>query len=128
MLVSRRFSSNQQLQRAAANSPPLKVGAKGDGVAELQDALYDLGFGLTRTFARGRADGIYGPETEKAVRKFQEQHRLAADGVAGRDTIGKLDEIIASDPRLDAPCPVATAWADVIDRGLPIHRRTKANW
>jgi peptidoglycan hydrolase-like protein with peptidoglycan-binding domain len=128
MIISRRFRSNRQLQQAELNSPPLTVGAQGDGVAELQDALCDLDFDLTRTFAKGRADGIYGSETEKAVRKFQEKYGLAIDGVAGRDTIDTLDEIIAADPRLDAPSPATTAASDAADRVLPLYRRTKANW
>lgn len=128
MIVSRRFRSNKQLQQAESNSPPLKVGANGTGVAELQDALCDLGFDLKRTFAKGRADGIFGSETEKAVRNFQQQNGLTVDGVAGRDTIDTLDEIIAADPRLDAPSPAVTAAADAVDRALPLYRRTKANW
>jgi peptidoglycan hydrolase-like protein with peptidoglycan-binding domain len=35
-------------------------------------------------------DGIYGPETEEAVRSFQERNGLAVDGVAGPETTAAL--------------------------------------
>lgn len=128
MIFSRRFSQNQQLQHAAANSPPLQVGSTGKGVAELQDALCDLGFALTKTFATGRADGIYGSETEKAVSAFQQRHGLKADGIAGTLTIEKLDGIIVTSRGLDAPCPIKTSASDSADRSRPLHKRMKANW
>lgn len=129
MLISRRFKSNNQLQQADLNWAPLKSGMIGDGVAELQDALCDLGFDLKLTFSKSRrADGIFGSETEKAVKKFQEKYGLKVDGVAGQNTIEKLDKIIAADSSLDTPNPMTTAAADAADRSLPLNRRTKANW
>ena len=54
--------------------PTLKRGARGKAVTVLQTAL-----GIA-------ADGIFGPNTEAAVRAFQAKNRLAADGVAGPGT------------------------------------------
>ena len=37
-----------------------------------------------------KSDGIYGPNTEKAVRDFQKKHGLTIDGIVGDETLGKL--------------------------------------
>ena len=52
--------------------------SQGRQVEMLQEAL---GIGV---------DGIYGPETEAAVRAFQSRHGLAVDGIVGPATIGAL--------------------------------------
>jgi hypothetical protein len=54
------------------------VRAAGGTVVQLQRAL-----GLT-------ADGIYGPQTRRAVRRFQRSHGLAVDGLAGPQTLRAL--------------------------------------
>lgn len=128
MLRSRRLSNDQQLQRASDNNPPLKNGSTGDGVREMQDVLADLRYDLKGTFSKGRADGIFGPETDKAVRRFQQEQGLSVDGIAGRQTLTRLDEIILADKTLEIPDPTQRAVDDLSDRGRPIYRRSKANW
>ncbi len=49
-------------------------------VPGLQVALYRHGF------YKGPIDGIAGPQTKQAIRKFQRARRLSPDGVAGRRT------------------------------------------
>lgn len=64
----------------AHGSSTLYNGCRGDDVRELQQALIDLGF------LSGTADGIFGNNTENAVRKFQKKNKLTVDGLAGPAT------------------------------------------
>jgi hypothetical protein len=57
----------------------------GEDVHALQGALNALGF------ACGEADGIFGAFTEGAVRDFQSNVRLGADGIVGPDTVRAID-------------------------------------
>jgi N-acetylmuramoyl-L-alanine amidase len=57
---------------------------RGDDVADLQRRLCALGFDT------GRVDGIFGPDTEQALRDFQRNAGLTTDGVCGRDTLATL--------------------------------------
>lgn len=62
------------LTSVLGSHPVLKLGTRGGPVLELQRLL-----GI-------HADGYYGPQTEIAVKKFQETHGLAPDGVVGAKT------------------------------------------
>ena len=64
----------------AHGSSTLYNGCRGDDVRELQQALIDLGY------LSGTADGIFGNNTENAVRKFQKKNKLTVDGLAGPAT------------------------------------------
>ncbi|THD03756.1 hypothetical protein B1810_07690 [Panacagrimonas perspica] len=93
-LKSLRFSRDQRLQKASENNPSLKRGATGEAVVAIQLALLDLGYPLPVTTNNGRKlpDGIYGAETEKAVRLFQAQALIGVDGHVGKQTLQKLEE------------------------------------
>ncbi len=58
---------------------------RGDDIAELQDALNQLGFDC------GRPDGIFGPATVRALEDFQRNGGLTADGICGPRTIRMLE-------------------------------------
>ena len=58
----------------------LRKGDEGPDVVTLQQALAELGY-LT-----GAADGNFGTGTQTAVKKFQEDNNLDADGIAGKMT------------------------------------------
>jgi peptidoglycan hydrolase-like protein with peptidoglycan-binding domain len=45
------------------------------------------------TKPNGLLDGVFGQETEAAVRQFQKSNELKPDGVVGRATLGRLDKI-----------------------------------
>jgi peptidoglycan hydrolase-like protein with peptidoglycan-binding domain len=60
--------------------PILRLGMKGPAVSGLQERLRALGY------LKGGADGIFGPETQAAVKAAQRVLKLEADGVVGSDT------------------------------------------
>jgi peptidoglycan hydrolase-like protein with peptidoglycan-binding domain len=97
-LKSARFKDNERLQRAAQNHPPVRWPERGPAVAVLQQALLDLGFPMPLSMRQGSPDGIFGNETLKTVRDFQARYRLKVDGIAGRHTLEKLDELLPSAP------------------------------
>lgn len=66
--------------------PNLKRGSKGDLVKELQTKLISLGYEMTRY----GADGSFGAETEQAVKAFQKDNGLKADGIVGEATRAAL--------------------------------------
>ncbi len=57
---------------------------RGDDVADLQRRLNSLGFDA------GKVDGIFGPDTQRALLDFQANRRLPEDGVAGREVAAEL--------------------------------------
>jgi N-acetylmuramoyl-L-alanine amidase len=57
---------------------------RGDDVADVQRKLGALGFDA------GRVDGIFGPDTERAVKDFQRNSGLTSDGVCGREVLATL--------------------------------------
>lgn len=71
----------------------LKRGMTGEDVRRLQQRLMELGYELPRY----GADGEYGGETAQAVKAFQRDRGLTADGVAGKATRAALDAGAADD-------------------------------
>ena len=122
-MVSRRLRSQTQLEKAATNSPVLAKGARGDGVKELQKLLVDLGFPLPKSLASRSADGVFGPETEGAVRDFQSSRGLKADGIVGKLTMAAFDDVIQKQPLLDYGDPLTFAADLGSDNGRPLRLR-----
>lgn len=63
----------------------LSMGSTGSRVKTVQKRLKELGY-LT-----GSADGVFGKQTEEAVKAFQKRNGLTADGVVGNATLEKLN-------------------------------------
>lgn len=63
---------------ALAEAESLKRGARGPVVVQLQKKL-----GIP-------ADGVFGPQTQRAVRRYQARKGLVVDGVVGPQTAGAL--------------------------------------
>ena len=64
--------------------PMLRTGSRGDAVRKLQELLNAKGYTC------GNVDGIFGSKTYAAVLAFQKANGLAADGIVGPLTWGKL--------------------------------------
>lgn len=62
----------------------LRQGAKGGEVKEVQRRLKQWGY------YSGAVDGVYGPATAEAVKKFQRKNGLTADGIVGKATYAAL--------------------------------------
>lgn len=58
-----------------------KRGSRGSEVRQIQTRLKKWGY------YKGNVDGIYGAQTEKAVRYFQSKNGLRVDGIAGPATL-----------------------------------------
>ena len=69
-------------QRASAEL--YKKGSGGPTVSEIQTRLKNWGY------YTGSVDGVYGSQTEKAVRWFQQKNGLSVDGQVGEETLAAL--------------------------------------
>ncbi|MBP1970314.1 peptidoglycan hydrolase-like protein with peptidoglycan-binding domain [Virgibacillus natechei] len=68
----------------------LQRGDSGSAVRELQQALVDNNFYPDVNASDNGVDGVYGPDTEDAVRRYQTIEGLEVDGIAGPETLGSL--------------------------------------
>jgi N-acetylmuramoyl-L-alanine amidase len=82
----------------------------GDDIAALQRRLFELGFNP------GRADGIFGHETETALRDFQRNVGIQADGTCGPATFKALDQLART---VVGGAPAALREAEAIHRSGP---------
>lgn len=96
----------------------LRRGADGDEVRHLQELLNKGGAHL-------EADGKLGSHTENAIRKFQKEHHLAADGVVGAKTLRALhgDE---DAPKAEAPAKSGDARTGLDGLPAPLQKHADA--
>ena len=73
-----------RLARPPLGARPMSHGDRGWDVAELQFLLRSRGFG------QGGLDGVFGPNTDLAVRAFQRAADIGVDSVAGQATLRAL--------------------------------------
>ncbi|MBQ9253110.1 MAG: peptidoglycan-binding protein [Clostridia bacterium] len=91
----------------------------GDDVKTLQSRLKELGY------FKGRVDGKFGAQTASALKAFQTDHGLEADGVAGKGTYAVLfaEDTLAKDAT-PTPVPEVTPAPGDEESGIP----TEANY
>jgi hypothetical protein len=86
------FADNDRRDTAAASAAALRSGGmlvtgEGYGVPHGSRAVRALQLRLrTRGFRPGPIDGLFGPLTQAAVRRFQLRHDLDVDGIVGPQT------------------------------------------
>lgn len=68
--------------------PVLRIGGSGNQVMRIQSVLKKLGY------YEGNVDGIFGAQTENAVRKFQIKNGLVPDGIVGENTRRVMERFI----------------------------------
>jgi peptidoglycan hydrolase-like protein with peptidoglycan-binding domain len=95
-------TSSQQSSASASQSPAVSQAM----VQQVQTRLQQAG-----TYS-GRIDGLWGPETEAAVRSYQQQHNLNATGQLDSNTLASLNlggtnQTVGSTPPAAAEPPVA---------------------
>jgi peptidoglycan hydrolase-like protein with peptidoglycan-binding domain len=71
-------------------------GRSGPEVADVQKALQALGYNVGPT----GVDGVRGPYTSDAVKKFQQDNSLSVDGDPGPETVSALNSVLASKPEI----------------------------
>lgn len=80
----------------------MRLNDKGDAVTALQSQLKALGY------YTGELGRTYDSATQKAVRKFQQEHNLYVDGVAGEKTQRLLNALSATPAPTATPNPYST--------------------
>ena len=93
----------------------IKLGDSGDDVKRLQRV-----FARDKTLGPGSVDGVFGPETEQAVKDFQQANGLVVDGVVGPITWSKIHPYREASPTLQAGSlgPVVAMLQKVLKTGL----------
>jgi peptidoglycan hydrolase-like protein with peptidoglycan-binding domain len=109
------YRPGPSLDEVASGAATFERGHSGEDVRALQRLLNARGIGPQLA-----EDGLFGPKTERAVRRFQRSHDLDATGVIDRSLLAQLAEQGASArddfgrasngpsrraPRQDAPAP-----------------------
>ena len=77
-------------------------GSQGSDVTELQKLLNNNGYNL-------EVDGVYGNNTQAAVKDYQQKNNLAVDGIVGENTWGALTAANTTQPAPSTGTPATNA-------------------
>lgn len=78
-----------------ANYNQISYGSHGSDVTELQKLLNQNGYNLD-------TDGIFGSNTQNAVKEYQQKNGLTVDGIVGKNTWGALTNASTATPNTPA--------------------------
>lgn len=91
----------------------IEYGDKGNNVKTLQTKLNKIGYKL-------EVDGICGNATVAVIKDFQKKYNLTIDGQAGKNTITKLDSVIAAKENKSFKTFVGACTTD----GTPVYQKS----
>ena len=97
------FFNKKSIKKIYSKVEILKLGARGESVKKLQEILTKLGYQLL-------PDGKFGNVTEAAIKDFQANNGLVADGIVGPLTLKKLRQAAStvSEPSISTPGKIDT--------------------
>jgi len=78
------FVQNYYNKAAESYEVLSRLGSRGEEVRKIQQRLKNWGY------YSGSVDGIYGTQTQNAVKYFQRKNGLTADGIAGKNTLAAM--------------------------------------
>ena len=114
------LTSGEAVKKVVNASETLREGSVSAAVKDLQERLIAMGY-LT-----GKADGKFGSKTTLALMEFQRRNSLQADGVAGKNTLNKINSSAVKLPVGTAPTPKPEA---IYLSGAPSPANVRyANW
>ncbi len=95
----------------AQTNAVIRLGSSGQAVSDLQQRLRDLGY------FQGSVNGQFSESTRDAVRRFQQQQRIAVDGIVGPQTWRSLNSATTvaaptpapAKPTVQPPAPAPSA-------------------
>ena len=85
---------------------------RGDDVSRLQRSLGSLGFDA------GKVDGLFGPDTLRALLDFQRNRGMAEDGIAGREVVAELTLMAKATDKPGREEVRDHAWVDSLPRPI----------
>lgn len=75
---------NRHIKEYESSQVLSRLGSRGEEVRKIQQKLKNWGY------YSGGVDGIYGTQTQNAVKNFQRKNGLTADGIAGKATLNAM--------------------------------------
>lgn len=75
---------NRHIKEYESSQVLSRLGSRGEEVRKIQQKLKNWGY------YSGGVDGIYGTQTQNAVKSFQRKNGLTADGIAGKSTLNAM--------------------------------------
>lgn len=103
----------------------LGIGSSGANVLQLQQQLRKAGYNIA-------ADGQFGPQTQAALRQFQQKAGIGVDGLYGSQSAAALQKALAPHPAPAAPTyhppsPAPTSAPTPVKPSTPIYNPTSTS-